>query len=85
MSMTIASSRDINGFRRRQNILASYPIATSLYRLPGQQVDPAPENFSKLLLHRRVIHQAPLRIGREAYQYIHIAIRPEILPQYRTE
>jgi hypothetical protein len=85
MSKRYAGSLLLSGIHylfRAQDFVAPKGVANHIF---FHQIDFQAENFGKLIQHMHPIIESDAPSRFKGHQYIHIAVRAEILPQDRAE
>jgi len=85
MSGRWEESRRINRFRGAKNVFPSYVVPAVFNRSPCNEIDPTAKHLAQFILYPHKTHERVSCFGGESHQDVNIALRVEILAQYRAE
>src|SRR3990170_5120363 len=85
MSSSAALSRGIDHLSSALDLPPADPVLAPVDGSPAHQVDLPAEERYQFLFHLDVIEQAPVGGRSEGHEHVHIAVRPEVVPQDRPE
>src|SRR5579875_2600647 len=81
----MSMSRCIVRLCRTQNVSAAYPVMAILHPCSRQDVYLASKDGLQLITHCNDVEKPRSGPWRKAYEYIYVAIWPEIIPEHGPE